>query len=318
MRGNITGIHHVTAIASGAQQNVEFYAGLLGLRLVKRTVNFDAPDVHHLYYGDETGSPGSIMTFFPFEDLQRGRKGKGQLTVTSFSIGEGSLDHWMKRFDRFGVKYKHPQERFGNEAFVHFEDPDGLGLELVEAPDHDRSGNTYGPVAAEHSIKGFFGVTLSEESYERTAGLLTEHMDHQVIREGSDRFRFSASGRPGDHVDIINCPEQLRGLGGSGTVHHLAFATPTDEDQMAIRERLISAGLNVTHVLDRQYFRSIYFREPGGILFEVATIPPGFSIDERIDRLGSELKLPPWVEPQRKSIEDKLTRIIIDLDRFRD
>jgi glyoxalase family protein len=314
----ITGIHHVTAIASGARQNVEFYAGILGLRLVKRTVNFDATDVHHLYYGDENGSPGSIMTFFPYEGLQRGRKGKGQVTVTSFSIGAGSLDHWMKRFDRLGVKYKHPQERFGNEAFLYFEDADGLGLELVEAPDDDRPLNSLGPVAKEHSIKGFFGITLSEESFERTAGLLTEHMDHRSIKEGSDRFRFSPSGKPGDIVDIINSPEQQRGFGGSGTVHHVAFSTSTYEDQLAVREKLLSAGHQVTQVLDRQYFRSIYFREPGGVLFEVATVPPGFAIDETPEQLGTSLKLPAWVEPQRTSIEASLVPINVDLQRFMD
>ncbi len=318
MAATITGIHHVTALASDAQRNVDFYAGILGLRMVKRTINFDAPDVHHLYYGDEDGNPGTIITFFPYRGLARGRKGRGQLTVTMFSIGDDSLDYWMHRFDHYQVTCSDPQERMGGEVFLAFEDPDGLCLELVVSRDDVRKGNGLGPVPSEHAIKGFFGVTLSEEAFERTAGLLTGHLEHKAISEGSDRFRFSPTGLPGDMVDIVCRRHDLRGLAGSGTVHHLAFATPTGESQLELRERLVAAGLQVTGVMDRQYFHSIYFREPGGVLLEIATEPPGFAIDEARDRLGSSLKLPPWVEPHRAKIEDGLSPIELDLTKFRD
>ncbi|MDQ3102102.1 MAG: VOC family protein, partial [Bacteroidota bacterium] len=285
MQEMITGIHHVTAISSNAQTNVDLYAGVLGLRLVKRTINFDAPDVHHLYYGDEEGTPGSIMTFFPYPGSTKGRKGKGQLTVTMFSIPEGSLDYWMQRLERFNVPFKQPQQRYGDEVFISFEDRDGLCLELVVSSTDERKGNHLGPVPPEYSIRGFFGVKLSQDSMERTAGLLTEHLGHKAIKEATDRFRFSTTGKPGTIVDIICDPREMRGLGGNGTVHHLAFATPGEESQLAMRERLLELDLQVTTVMDRQYFRSIYFREPGGVLFEIATEPPGFAIDEPLDSL---------------------------------
>jgi glyoxalase family protein len=313
----VTGLHHVTAISSGAQRNADFYGGVLGLRLVKRTVNFDAPGVHHLYYGDGQGAPGTIMTFFPYEGLAPGRKGKGQVTVTSFAIPDGSLEHWIERLDRFEVEYKEPQERLGGEIFLSLEDHDGLGLELVVAPGDDRPGNAQGPMPPEHSIRGFHGVTICVDTPERTAGLLTEWMDHAPVKEGSGRFRYSPGGRAGGFVDIAQGSSTLRGLGGSGTIHHVAFATPDDDGQLAVREKLLSAGMQVTPVMDRQYFRSIYFREPGGVLFEVATEPPGFAIDEPLDRLGHELRLPPWVEPQREKIVAELAPVELDLERFR-
>ena len=318
MRSTVTGLHHVTALAGDAQPNVDFYAGILGLRLVKRTINFDAPDVHHLYYGDELGSPGSIMTFFPYEGLARGRRGKGQLTVTMFSIAEGSIDHWMRRLEKWKVPFKPPQVRFGDEVFISFEDPDGLGLELVANRADEREGNGKGPVAREHSIKGFHGITLSEDRPEITAGLLTEHLDHKAVGEASDRFRFSTTGSPGTIVDIVCSPSEMRGLAGSGTVHHVAFSTPDTTAQSALRDRLLSAGLQVSPVMDRQYFRSIYFREPGGVLFEVATVPPGFSVDEPAESLGSKLKLPSWIEPQRSRIEKALSPVAFDRSKYTD
>lgn len=318
MPGRITGIHHVTALSSDAQRNVDMYAGVLGLRLLKRTINFDAPNVHHLYYGDENGTPGSIMTFFPYPGLARGRKGKGQLTTTMFSIPDGSLDHWIARLERFNVLHKDPQERFGNEVFLAFEDDDGLCLELVVDPNDTRMGNALGPVPQEFSIRGFHGVVLSEDSPERTAGLLTEHMHHQAIKESSDRFRFAIDGRPGSIIDITCDRHEMRGLGGSGTVHHLAFSTPDVEGQLAMREQLLGIGLQVTPVMDRQYFHSIYFREPGGVLFEIATEPPGFAIDEPREALGSELKLPAWLESQREQIRSGLSPIEVDLNKFKD
>lgn len=318
MNKAITGLHHVTAMASDPQKNVDFYAGILGLRMVKKTINFDAPDVYHLYYGDEVGNPGTIMTFFPFPGLIRGRKGKGQLTVTSFSIPENSLDYWMKRLTKFGITYEQPQQRFDHEVSIYFEDHDGLGVELVANKTDERVGFSYGQIPPEHTVKGFYGVSLSEEGYERTAGLLTQQMDHQLIVEKGNRFRFSASGKPGDFVDVLCNPETMRGLNGAGTVHHLAFATPTDETQLSFRESILGKGVNPTPVLDRQYFHSIYFREPGGVLFEVATSDIGFAIDEDKAHLGEAIKLPPWEEAHRAEIEKGLLPIAVHADKFMD
>jgi glyoxalase family protein len=314
----ITGIHHVTALADDAQKNIDFYSGILGLRMVKKTINFDAPDVYHLYYGNEKGSPGTIMTFFPYQGLAQGRHGKGQMTVTSFSAPAKSLDYWMKRLKKFGVNHSQPQQRFGDEAFISFADVHGLKLELVFTTDDKRPGFSYGQIPIEHAVKGFHGVTLSEEGYERTAAILLDAMDHQKIAEQGNRFRYSASGVPGDIVDIECTPDTLRGLGGNGTIHHIAFATPTDATQLEARERLLSKGMDVTPVLDRQYFHSIYFREPGGILFEVATNPPGFSIDENPAHLGESLKLPPWMEPKRDRIEKGLQPVKVQTEKFMD
>lgn len=314
----ITGLHHVTALSSDPQKNLDFYSGILGLRLVKKTINFDAPDVYHLYYGDETGMPGTIMTFFPIPGLPKGRKGQGQLTETAFSIPENSLDYWMKRLDKFGVPYKEPQQRFDNEVFVYLEDFDGLGIELVASAEDSRKGFSYGHIPDEYSILGFHGVSLSEEGYERTAALLTENMDHRLIAEKGNRFRFSASGKPGDFVDVLCSPDSMRGLSGSGTVHHVAFATANDQTQQEARKKLISAGLNTTPMLDRQYFHSIYFREPGGILFEIATSDIGFEIDEKRSELGMSLKLPPWQEVSRTRIENGLQPIELNIKSYQD
>ena len=315
----ITGLHHVTAMASDAQKNVDFYAGILGLRMVKKTVNFDAPEVYHLYYGNEEGSPGTIITFFPYPGLVRGRKGKGQLTVTAFSIPENALAYWMKRLEKFNIPYMEPQERFDAETYIYFEDADGLGIELVANKTDTRRGFTYGQVPEEYAVKGLYNVSIEEEGYERTAGLLTQQMDHRLIQEKGNRFRFSASGRPGDLVDIICSPGTLKGLNGSGTVHHLAFATPTDETQLRFREKVNSTSMvNSTPVLDRKYFHSVYFREPGGVLFEVATNPPGFTVDESKEQLGTALQLPPWEEPNRQRIESTLVPVKLNIENFMD
>jgi glyoxalase family protein len=314
----ITGIHHITALASDAQKNLDFYAGILGLRLVKKTINFDSPDIYHLYYGDEKGSPGTILTFFPYPGLVKGRKGKSQLTVTSFSIPDTSLVYWMKRLTKFNIKFKAPDTRYENEVFIYLEDPDGLGIELIANREDRRAGFSYGQIPMENSIKGFYSVTLAEEGYQKTAALLTNQMDHRLITEKGNRFRYSASGKPGDFVDILCSPDSLRGLSGSGTVHHIAFSTADDNTQMEAREKLAEAGFNITPVLDREYFHSVYFREPGGVLFEIATIPPGFAIDEDPAHLGEALKLPPWFEPNRLEIERELPLIQFNADRFQD
>jgi glyoxalase family protein len=312
----INGLHHVTAMANDPQQNIDFYAGILGLRLVKKTVNFDAPDVYHFYYGNEIGAPGTILTFFPYGYLAKGRHGKGQLTTTAFSIPEGSLGYWMERLKKFNLAFQQPQERF-SEAFIYFEDQDGLGIELIENSKDSRPGFTYGNVEEKNSIRGFHSVTLSEDGYEKTAGLLSTYMDHQKIEEAGNRFRYSASGKIGDLVDIVCEPERLRGLQGSGTVHHVAFSTNDDDTIVQMQQKLLQAKANVTPVLDRQYFHSIYFREPGGILFELATNPPGFAIDEDIAHLGEALKLPDWQEPNRAEIELGLKPIEINWQNYR-
>ncbi|HMO38066.1 MAG TPA: ring-cleaving dioxygenase [Saprospiraceae bacterium] len=312
----INGIHHVTALADDPQKNVDFYAGILGLRLVKKTINFDAPDVYHFYYGNEIGAPGTIMTFFPYAGIRRGRKGVGQLTVTSFSVPANSLGYWADRLKKFGLQPSAVQTRF-DEAYLTFEDFDGLTIELVANDQDDRPPFTYGQIPEEHAVRGFYGVTLSEDSYERTALLLTDTMHHEKLGETGDRLRYSASGKPGDFVDILRLPQGQRGLGGGGTVHHLAFGTDNDDTQVTIRTKIAEQGLNVTPVLDRQYFHSIYFREPGGVLFEIATNPPGFLFDEGKDTLGTALKLPPWEEPNRPAIEAGLTPVEIRVNDFK-
>jgi glyoxalase family protein len=312
----ITGIHHVTAIASSTQQNLDFYSGILGLRLVKQTVNFDAPEVYHFYYGDEAGHPGSILTFFPYEGLVQGRQGKGMLNTTAFSVDAGALDYWLQRLKKFGIACKTPQERFEGETVVYFEDRDGLGLELVFNTKDQRAGYPHGPVPPAFAIKGIYNVEIWEDGYERTAGLLTTQLDHVLIAEKGNRFRFAASDQPGNYIDLICAPDSLRGLAGSGTVHHLAFATPNRETQEQVRQKILQRMLNPTPVLDRKYFTSIYFREPGGVLLEVATAGPGFTVDESIDTLGSSLRLPTQFEARRTELEQTLTPITLHHESF--
>jgi glyoxalase family protein len=313
----ITGIHHVTALAGEPQRNLDFYTGILGLRMVKKTVNFDAPDVYHFYYGDEQGNPGSIMTFFPYEGIQKGRHGKGMLNITTFSVPSNSLLFWEERLKNFNIDYKPAQDRFDNEAVIYFEDPDGLGVELVFNDRDERPGFTYGQIPSEHAIRGFYSVEIWQEGYERTAGLLTEIMDHKLIAEKGNRFRFAATDAPGNYVDILCTPDALRGLGGGGTVHHIAFSVPNKDKQLFAREKLSRAGYNPTPVLDRQYFESIYFREPGGVLFEIATAEPGFAIDEDPKHLGEALKLPPQYESRRDLIEKAVKPVQLNPTKFK-
>ena len=316
--GNLVkGIHHVTALAGDPQRNLDFYTGILGLRLVKKTVNFDAPDVYHFYYGDETGQPGSILTFFPYEGIQRGRHGKGMLNVTTFSVPSTSIIFWENRLKQYNISYTPAQDRFEGEAAMYFQDPDGLGLELIFNDSDKRPGFSYGGIPKEHSIKGFYSVEIWQEGYERTAGLLTEVLDHKLIAEKGNRFRFAASDSPGNYIDILCSPDSRRGLGGGGTVHHLAFNTPTRETQAAVREKVLNSGYNPTPVLDRQYFESIYFREPGGVLFEVATAEPGFAVDEAPDHLGEALKLPQQYEQKRELIEKAVKPVQLDPLKFK-
>ncbi len=313
----INGIHHITALADNPRKNIEFYTGILGLRLVKKTVNFDAPEIYHLYYGNKTGEPGTILTFFPYEGIQKGRRGKGMLNTIAFSLPASSIGYWESRLKKYNIDYKDANERFGEEVVIYFEDPDGLGLELIFNDTDTRSGFTYGHIPIEHSIKGFYSAEIWEEGYERTAGLLTEQMDHLLLKEKGNRFRFAASDEPGKYIDILCSPDSLRSLGGGGTVHHIAFSTDNDKTQKEIRNKLSGRMLDPTPVIDRQYFKSVYFREPGGVLFEVATVPPGFAVDEKPEKLGEELKLPPQYEQYREKLNSILVPVKINIDGYR-
>ena len=305
MKTGTNGIHHVTAITGEAQRNVDFYAGLLGLRLVKKTVNFDDPETYHLYYGDGVGSPGSIMTFFPWADAPLGLQGTGQLTVTSFSIPEGSLGYWTDRLIGHGIRFEKPTQRF-DDTVLSFSDPEGMKLELIASATDSRSPWGDGTVPAEHAVRGFHHATLSERAPELTTKLMTGTLGFRQVDEDDGRYRFEAgNGGPGNLVDVVDSGGQ-RGRMGVGTVHHAAFRAENEEHQLEIREEVARLGYDVTPVLDRQYFHSIYFREPGGVLFEVATDPPGFAVDEEPDQLGTHLKIPPWLETRRERLEGVL------------
>ncbi len=303
MSAETSGIHRVTAIAGEPQSSVEFYVGLLGLRVVKKTVNFDDPGTYHLYYGDGAGTPGTIMTFFPWPGAQRGRIGAGQLTITSFSVPAAALSYWMERLVEAGIPFEKLEDRF-KQMVLRFPDPDGLRLELVAATDDDREGWAEGPVPAERAVRGFHHVTLVVADAARTAWLMTHTLGFRQIGEAKGRTRYEAGeGGPGSTVDVADGTGFPRGTMGVGTVHHVAFRVPDEETQLELRAKVGALGYNVTSVLDLNYYRSIYFREPGGVLFEIATDPPGFAIDEEPEHLGETLKLPPRLEPQRDRIE---------------
>ena len=300
------GIHHVTAIAEDPQENVDFYAGVLGLRLVKKTVNFDDPGSYHLYYGDAAGSPGTIMTFFTWPGAPRGRIGTGQVSATAFAVPQDSLGYWVERLLQHGVRFDQPKVRF-DETVLAFRDPDGIAVEIVA-----RAGAEGGevwdrsPVPQEHALRGISGVTLSERSAEVAENVLTNLLGFEETEEGDDRTRYLSAGSGGSFADVVAVPEGAVGQTAVGTVHHVAWRAPDEETEEAWREDLAARGLGVTPVLDRNYFRSIYFREPGGVLFEIATDPPGFAVDEDPDHLGENLKLPSWLEKDRARIEEIL------------
>ena len=311
----ITGIHHVTALSGNAQKNLAFYSGILGLKLIKKTVNYDAPQIYHLYYGDDIGNPGTILTFFPYENLVTGRHGKGMLNTTSFSVPLHSIGFWTERLKRFNIPFKDPEERFENEIIIYLEDTDYLGIELVFNDRDKRKGYT-GLLDEAHAIRGLYSVEIWEEGYERTAGLLTTQLNHVLISEKGNRFRYAATDAPGNYVDLVCSPDSLKGLSGSGTVHHIAFATADKNSQALIRKKILERSMNPTPVLDRKYFSSIYFREPGGVLFEVATLSPGFEIDEDPAHLGKNLELPEWLEKDRQKLESELEPLSVDLKSY--
>lgn len=309
MKTPIAGLHHVTAIASDPQRNLDFYTLTLGLRFVKRTVNFDDPGTYHFYFGDDAGTPGTILTFFPWPHAKRGVPGVGETVATAFSIPAGSSAYWRSRLADHGTQVV--EQQFFGKTHLRLEDPDGMVLELVEhaeiVPLHTPR---YSDVAAESAIQGFFGVTLLEAELERTERFLGQ-MGYRKVEEEGNRVRFTVeSEERGRVLDIVINPTAHPGRMGAGTVHHIAFRAADDAAQEAWQQEL-GPIVGVTPVQDRTYFHSIYFREPGGVLFEIATDNPGFAIDEPVEALGEKLCIPPWFEHHRKEIEARVRPITL-------
>lgn len=302
------GIHHITAFASDPQANVDFYASILGLRMVKKTINFDAPEVYHLYFGDEAGSPGTIITFFPWPQSRRGKVGGGQVGVTTYVIPPGSIGFWEERLARFSIDTERAV-RFG-ETFVQFKDNEGLLLELVERAEGKASQWAFGGITAAQAIKGFGGAVLYSIDPEQTAVVLEQVMGLTKAGEEGGFMRFHSTGELGNRIDMP-LAAQPWGAGGAGTVHHIAWRAADADEHVRWREQVAAGGLQPTPVVDRQYFNAIYFREAGGILFEIATDPPGFAVDEPAAELGGKLMLPSWYEPQRGQIEANLLPITV-------
>jgi catechol 2,3-dioxygenase-like lactoylglutathione lyase family enzyme len=302
----ILGIHHITAIAGDPQQNLEFYTDVLGLRLVKLTVNFDDPGTYHFYFGNGVGAPGTILTFFAWPGAGKGRQGTGQAGATGFAIPESALVFWADRLKTHGVTSVGPLPRFGQQVIA-FHDPDGLPLELITSPSALAEPWQASSIPVDKAIGGFFGITLAERKHERTGLLLTEAMGLRLVGQEGSRYRYQAGeSAPGSFLDVLDLPDEFPGQVAVGTIHHVAFRTPDDDQQARWLDNLQKQGLSVSPIMDRIYFHSIYFREPGGILFEIATDSPGFTVDETPDQLGNGLRLPPWLEPGRREIEQAL------------
>jgi glyoxalase family protein len=306
----ISGLHHVTAYASDPQRNLDFYTEVLGLRFVKRTVNFDDPGTYHFYFGDDAGSPGTILTFFPWPHAARGIAGAGETTHTAFSVPVESLDFWHQRLSGASVLVERTGRRFEEEVLT-FTDPDGMKLELVGHADAGVAApSRFADVPPEHAIRGFFGVTLLEHDLRPTETTLNR-MGFRRTAEANNRFRFEPEGHAaGRRIDVVVDPNSGYGRPGAGSVHHIAFRNQDDAAQLAWRAE-IEQHLQVTTVQDRTYFHSIYFREPGGVLFEMATDPPGFALDEPMESLGEALRIPDWLEPRRAMIERRLLPITL-------
>lgn len=312
----VGGIHHITCIAGPPQENLDFYAGVLGLRLVKRSVNQDDPGTYHLFYADAEGRPGTDLTFFPWTQMAPGRKGVGLAVEVALAVVEGSLAFWAERLGRYGVTPGGPETRFGQKALP-FSDPHGLELALVEVGDRPVAPWEEGPVPVEHQVRGLHCARLWERELAPTERLLTEVLGFRPVGRDGGWHRFGAgraegaggSGDPGlsgEIVDVREVPGGRRGMWGVGSVHHIAWRVANDAHEMALRERVIEAGRRPTPVIDRFWFRSVYFTEPGGVLFELATDGPGFAVDEDPEHLGETLVLPPWLEHQRGEIEAAL------------
>lgn len=311
----VAGLHHVSAIASDPQRTLDFYLGVLGLRLVKRTVNFDDPQTYHFYFGDAAGHPGSLLTFFPWPGAHRGRHGSGQVAVTSLAVPPSSLGFWIERLLRHGIRYEGPSRRQMDgavEKVLSFADPDGLMLELVGHP-ASGDGAPWDGVAdipEEHAIRGLHSVTLWVNEGEATEQVLTGLLGFRELAEDASTRRYGVGDAlPGQLINLRSIGGFGEAKGGAGTVHHVAFGVSNDAAQARLREEVVSSGMHPTGVLDRKYFRSVYFREPGGVLLELATLEPGFTVDESMDQLGSRLTLPDRLEEERASIEANLPSI---------
>jgi glyoxalase family protein len=306
----IKGLHHVTAIASNPQRNVDFYRNVLGQRLVKRTVNFDSPDTYHFYFADAIGDPGSVLTFFAWPEMRRGIRGNGETNAVAYNVPVGSLTFWQEHLKRNRITLYPVERRLGQNVLV-LEDPDGMRLELVETDDLPKI-NFWedGPIPQEYALHGFHSVTLWLEEMQSTGELLTSQMGYQAAGQEENRHRFTAeSNALGHTIDLVEDPEKPRARLGVGSIHHIAFRVPNDQQQLEYQKLIRNTRFNVTDVLDRSYFHSIYFREHGGVLFEIATDTPGFATDEPVDALGETLRLPEWFEPNRTAIEESLMPI---------
>lgn len=310
MKNEILGIHHITAIAGNAQKNYDFYTRVLGLRLVKKTVNFDDPHTYHFYYGDEHGTPGSILTFFPWEGIGTGRRGTRQVTEIGYSVPAGSLDFWQSRFEKNNIIYNKPSVKFG-ERYLTFLDPDGLKFELTEAknPDNRAQWETT-EVSKENAVHGFHHITITTNKMEATAAILTHVLGYRLQETEVNRSRFiTDSVEHAAIVDLVEAPGEAVGHVAGGSVHHVAFRVKDEETLMYFRDKIVELGLNITEKIDRNYFYSLYFREPGGVLFELATDNPGFTVDESLEELGTNLKLPAQYESNRTVIEGILPKL---------
>ncbi len=303
----IKGLHHVTAIARDPQRNVDFYRNVLGQRLVKRTVNFDAPDTYHFYFADETGDPGSVLTFFAWPRVRRGVRGNGETNSVAYNVPVGSFGFWQEHLKQHGIQAKPAEKRF-NENVLAFDDPDGMRIELVETANLPKINFwAEGPIPREYALHGFHSVTLWVDDVKPTAALLTGQMGYQAAGQEENRYRFVADANSLGHiVDLVERPGKMQAGFGAGSIHHIAFRAANDAEQLEYQKLIHEAGFGVTEVLDRSYFHSIYFREHGGVLFEIATDNPGFATDEPVNALGESLKLPEWLEPNRDEIEKSL------------
>ena len=300
------GIHHISAMVNDAQRNIDFYAGVLGLRLVKKTINFDRPEVYHLYFGNEIGQPGTVITFFPWAKQLKGRIGTGQVGVTNYVIPKDSVPFWENRLRKFGVEFT-SSSRFG-EKYIKFNDPDGLHLELTERDDGPMNTWNFGGVESENAIKGFGGAVLFSAQPHKTTDALENILRLECIGQDNEFLRFKSEGNIGNTIDIHLNPS-VRGLMGAGTVHHIAWRAKDEEEHKRWRILLLEKGYYPTEILDRNYFKALYFHEQGGILFEIATDPPGFVVDEPADELGTKLMLPSWLESKREELEETLPSV---------
>lgn len=310
MDNKILGLHHITAIAGNARRNYDFYTRVLGLRLVKKTVNFDDPGTYHFYFGNETGTPGTILTFFPWEGIGQGRTGTGMATEIGYSVPAGSLGFWSDRFDQLTVKHGNVAENFGEKTLL-FADPDGLKINLIEAKQEDkRIAWESAGVTVNEAVKGFHSIVLTLKNIKHTAEILTDIFGYRLLEQEGSRYRFITDAiENASIVDLLESPDEGRGVNSAGTNHHVAFRVKDEDVLMAYREKIASRGLGITPKIDRDYFFSLYFREPGGVLFELATDNPGFATDETVAGLRSSLRLPKQYEPSRAEIEAALPKL---------